>query len=196
MRAAFLVSLLIVMAGGGIRAEDEKVRPLMKDLIVLNGGVVLGGTEEQQAIWSLRSVLMLARLGVGRTYLPFFHAEATHRGGVPQILEQKPAFLALAWLQHSLGEYRFARVEREEGDCYAYEFVHGAQPAKRAWVVWRAAGEPHLVRLFNDPLRVIRAERMPLVSGPAEKVEVRQEIEGYMAVEAAERPVIIWLEKP
>jgi hypothetical protein len=53
-----------------------------------------------------------------------------------------------------------------------------------------------VVRLFNDLLRIIRAERMPLVAGDAETVDVRQEIEGYMAVEASERPAIIWLEKP
>jgi hypothetical protein len=62
--------------------------------------------------------------------------------------------------------------------------------------VWRPSGAPRVVRLFNDPLRVVHAERMPLVAGDAEKVKVRQEIEGYMAVEASERPVIIWLEKP
>ena len=62
--------------------------------------------------------------------------------------------------------------------------------------MWRPTGTPRTARLFNDPLRVVRAERMPLVAGDAEKVEVRQEIEGYMAVEASERPVIIWLEKP
>ena len=159
-----------------------------------------GSTEEQQAMWSVRSFLLLARLGVDRAHLYFFndsdepHVHAS--SGITRNFQPKPAFHALAWLQRSLGEYRFARADREEGDCHAYEFVHGAQPAKRAWVVWRPAGEPRVVRLFNDPLRVVRAERMPLVAGDADKVDVRQEIEGYMAVEAAERPVIIWLEKP
>jgi len=159
-----------------------------------------GSTEEQQAMWSVRSFLLLARLGVDRAYLYFFNdsdePHAHGSSGITRNFQPKPAFHALAWLQRSLGEYRFARVDREEGECYAYEFVHGSQPAKRAWVVWRPAGEAHVVRLFNDPLRVVRAERMPLVAGDAEKADVRQEIEGYMAVEAAERPVIIWLEKP
>jgi hypothetical protein len=159
-----------------------------------------GSTEEQQAMWSVRSFLLLARLGVDRAHLYFFNdSDEPHvhgSSGITRNFQPKPAFHALAWLQRSLGEYRFARADREEGDCHAYEFVHGAQPAKRAWVVWRPAGEPHVVRLFNDPLRVVRAERMPLVAGNADKVDVRQEIEGYMAVEAAERPVIIWLEKP
>jgi hypothetical protein len=197
MRAAFLLPLLLVMAGARMCAEDAKPRPLMKDFIGLNVHTVPGGTEEQQAIWSVRSFLLLARMGVDRVRLPFFRGSGENvSGGITSNFQPKPAFHALAWLRRSLGEYRFARVEREEGECYAYEFVHGSQPAKRAWVVWRPAGEASVVRLFNDPLRVIRAERMPLVAGDAEKVDVRQEIEGYMAVEAAERPVIIWLEKP
>ena len=106
-------------------------------------------------------------------------------------------FHALAWLQRSLGEYRFLRVEREDpAECYAYEFIHGNEPRKRVWVVWKPEGESRTVRLFNDPLRVVRAERMPLLAGDAEKVAVTQEIEGYLAVDAGERPVMIWLEKP
>ena len=194
MRTAFLLPLVLAMACGGICAEEGRARPLMKDLMALNGGMVPGGTEEQQAMWSVRSFLLLARLGVDRARVPFFHGGDGHGG--PQNAAQKPVSHALAWLRRSLGEYRFARVDREEAECYAYEFIHGSQPAKRAWAVWRPAGVAHVVRLYNDPLRVVRAERMPLVAGDAEKVEVRQEIEGYMAVEAAERPVIIWLEKP
>ena len=160
-----------------------------------------GSTEEQQALWSVRSFLLLARLGVDRAHLYFFNdSDEPHvhgSSGITRNFEPKPAFHALAWLQRSLGEYRFSRVEREDaGECYAYEFTHGTEAAKRAWVVWRPAGEPHVVRLFNDPLRFVRAERMPLVAGAADAVPVRQEIEGYLAAKVAERPVIIWLEKP
>jgi exo-beta-1,3-glucanase (GH17 family) len=158
-------------------------------------------TEEQQAMWSVRSFLLLARLGVDRAHLYFFNdsdeAKLHGSSGITRNFEPKPAFHALAWLQRSLGEYRFARVDREDADeCYAFEFTHGTQPAKRAWVVWCSTGGPRVVRFFNDPLRVVRAERMPLVAGDAVKVDVRQETEGYMAVEASERPLIIWLEKP
>ncbi len=158
-----------------------------------------GSTEEQQAMWSVRSFLLLARFGVDRAHLYFFNdKDEPHvhgSSGITRNFEPKPAFHALAWLQRSLGDYRFARADREEEECHAYEFIHGTDPAKRAWVVWRASGEPRTVRLFNDPQRVLRAERMPLVAGDAEKVEAKQEIEGYVAVEASERPVIIWMEK-
>jgi hypothetical protein len=160
-----------------------------------------GGTEEQQAMWSVRSFLLLARLGVDRAFLYFFNDSDEPRvhgsSGITRNFQPKPAFHALAWLQRSLGDYRFSRVEREDaGECYAYEFVHGTDTGKRVWVIWRTAGEPRVVRLFHDLLRVIRAERMPLVEGAAEVVNVMQEIEGYLAVQASERPVMIWIEKP
>ena len=213
MRAALLLPLLILMAGEGICAEEAEVRPLMKDFIGIPmravpyapepyGPVKRDGedTEEQQAVWSVRTFLLLARLGVDRAQVYFSNdSDGAKRDGSSRItrnFEPKPAFHALGWLQRSLGEYRFSRVDREDGEeCFAYEFTHGTQPAKRAWVVWRPSGAARVVRLFNDPLRVVRAERMPLVAGEAEKVDVRQEIEGFMALEASERPVIIWLEK-
>ena len=158
------------------------------------------GTEQQQAMWSVRSFLLLARLGVDRAHLYFFNdSDEPHvhgSSGITRNFEPKPAFHALAWLQRSLGEYRFLRVDREDSsECYAYEFVHGTDSRKRVWAVWKLSGDPRIVRLFNDPLRVIRAERMPLVGGAAEAVAVKQEIEGYLAVEASEHPLMIWLEK-
>ena len=158
-----------------------------------------GSTERQHAMWSVRSFLLLSRLGVDRAYLYFFddsdEAHVHGSSGITLDFEPKPAFHALAWLQRSLGEYRFARVDREDDkECYAYEFTHSSEPAKRAWVVWRAAGAARVVRLYNDPLHIVRAERMPMIEGDPEAVEVIQEIEGYMAVEVSEVPVIIWLE--
>jgi hypothetical protein len=160
-----------------------------------------GSTEEQQAMWSVRSFLLLAGLRVDRAHLFFFNdRDEPHvhgSSGITRNFVPKPAFHALAWLQRSLGDYRFSRAEREDaGECYAYEFVHGTDPRKHVWAVWKSSGEPRTVRLFNDPLRVVRAERMPLVAGAAEGVAVRQEIEGYLAVEATVHPAMIWLEKP
>jgi hypothetical protein len=160
-----------------------------------------GSTEEQQAMWNVRTFLLLARLGVDRAHLFFFNDDDEPKlhssSGITRKFQPKPAFHALAWLQSSLGDYRFARVEREDaGECYAYEFTHATDSKKRVWAVWRTAGEPRVVRLLHDPLTVERAERMPLVAGPAEKVEFKREIEGYISIEAAERPTLIWLKAP
>jgi hypothetical protein len=160
-----------------------------------------GSTEEQQAMWNVRSYLLLARHGVDRAHLFFFddkdEAKMHGSSGLTRDFQPKPAFHAVAWLLRSLGDYRFARVEREDaGECYAYEFVHGQDPRKRVWAVWKPSGEAATVRLFHDPYPIEKAERMPLVAGEPEKVDVKREIEGYFAVEAAERPVLIWLTAP
>jgi serine/threonine-protein kinase ATR len=160
-----------------------------------------GSTEEQQAMWNVRSFLLLARLGVDRAHLFFFNdddaAQVHGSSGITRKFVPKPAFHALAWLQKSLGDYRFSRVEREDaGECYAYEFTHATDPKKRVWAVWRTTGEPRVVRLLHDPLKVERAELMPLVAGAAEKVDYKLEIEGYFSVEAKERPTLLWLTAP
>jgi hypothetical protein len=157
-----------------------------------------GSTEEQQAAWIMRSYLLLARHGVDRAHLFFFNdsdePQLHGSSGLTRSFQPKPAFHAVAWLQRSLREYRFARVEREDpGECFAYEFFHGQDPKQRIWAVWKTAGEPRTVRLFHDPHVVQKAERMPLVAGEVDAVSVKREIEGYFSVEASDRPVLVWL---
>ncbi len=157
-----------------------------------------GCTEEQQAMWNVRSLLVFARMGVDRAYVYESDDcdETRPRGssGITRNFQPKPAFHALAWLQRSLGKYRFSRVEREDaGECYAYEFTHDTDPKLHVWAVWRTLGEAKKVRLFHDPLEIERAERMPLTADAPEGVNIVREIEGYFAIEATERPTLVWL---
>ncbi len=159
-----------------------------------------GNTEEEQALWDVRSFLLLARLGVDRAHLFFFDdADEPHlhgSSGITRNYQPKPAFHALAWLQRSLGDFRFTRVEREDPEeCYAYEFTNGSDPKQIVWAVWKPAGPARVVRLFHDPLTIQRAERMPLSGEPAEKATIREEIEGYLAMEAGPSPTLIWLRR-
>jgi hypothetical protein len=159
-----------------------------------------GSTEEQQAMWLVRSFLVLARHQVDRAHIYFFNdsdePQLHGSSGLTRAFKPKPAFHAVSWLQRALGEYRFHRVEREDaGECYAYEFTHASDPKLRAWAVWKLNGEAQRVRLFHDPKEVVRAERMPLVAGDAEGVEVKKEIEGFFSIEAMERPALIFLKE-
>ena len=157
-------------------------------------------TEEQQAMWSVRSFLILARLGVDRAHLYFFNDSDEPKlhasSGITRNFEPKPAFHALAWMQKSLGDFRFSRVDREAppGECYCYEFTHETDRSRRVFAAWLPSGEPKNVRLFIDTATAARAEKMPLSPGAAESVKLKQEIEGYVAVEVGERPVFIWIE--
>jgi serine/threonine-protein kinase ATR len=160
----------------------------------------VSSTEEQQAMWTVRSFLILPRLGVDRAHLYFFNDSDEPKlhasSGITRNFKPKPVFHSLAWLQRSLGDYRFSRVDREAppGECYCYEFSHGTDPKKRVLAAWLPSGESRKVRLFIDTAKVVRAESMPLSERPAERVAVRSEIEGYIALECGERPVFIWLE--
>jgi len=171
----------------------------MSTKAVSSGGKFEIITEEQQAMWTVRAFLLLAGLGVDRAHL--ISAKAAdgpqpHSDGSPPNLHSKPVTYALAWLRRSLGDYRFARVEREDaGDCFCYEFMHNTDAKKRIWAIWKPAGDPLVVRLFHDPLLVTRAERMPLTHGNAEEVKVKLEIEGYFAIQAEECPTLVWLDE-
>ena len=157
-------------------------------------------TEEEQAIWTVRSFLLLPRLGIDRAHLYFFNdsdeAKLHGSSGITRNFQPKPVFHALAWLQRSLGDYRFSRVDREAppGECYCYEFTNGTNPKKRALAAWLPSGEKKKVRLFTDNAKAVRAERMPLVSGDPPPVVITHEIEGYIALEIDTFPLVIWLE--
>lgn len=156
-------------------------------------------TEEQQAMWTGRAFLLLAGLGVDRAHLITAKAAEgpqLHSNGSAPNLQPKPVFHALAWLRRSLGDYRFVHVEREDaGDCFCYEFMHNTDAKKRIWAIWKPTGDPLVVRLFHDPFIVTRAERMPLTHGDAETAKVNLEIEGYFAIQAEERPILVWLDE-
>ena len=156
-------------------------------------------TEEQQAMWTVRAFLLLAGLGVDRAHLITAKAAEgpqLQSGGSAPNLQPKPVFHARAWLRRSIGDYRFSHVEREDaGDCYCYEFIHSTDSKKRILAIWKPAGDPLVVRLFHDPLLVTRAERMPLTHRDAEEAKVKLEIEGYFAIQAEERPILVWLDE-
>lgn len=159
----------------------------------------VSSTEEQQAMWTVRSFLILPRLGVDRAHVYFFNDSDEPKlhasSGITRNFKPKPVFHSLAWLQRSLGEYRFSRVDREAppGECFCYEFTHANQPGKRVLAAWLPSGDSRKVRLFIDTARVVRTELMPLTEQPASPVPFEMEIEGYLAIECGERPVFIWL---
>ncbi len=164
-----------------------------------SGGESPSISEEQQAMWTVRAFLLLAGHGVDRA-----HLISAKDANAPQLRSDQsapnrqptPVFHALAWLRRSLKDYRFSHVEREDaGDCFCYEFIHSTDSKKRILAIWKPAGDPLVVRLFHDPLLVTRAERMPLTHGDVETAKVKLEIEGYFAIQAEERPILVWLDE-
>jgi hypothetical protein len=159
-----------------------------------------GSTETQQAQWTVRGYLVLSALSLDRAYLYFFNDDDTPHvhgsSGLTRNFVPKPAYHAMAWLQHSLGDYRFTRIVREDkADCYAYEFIQGADAAKRVLAVWKPDAPGHETTVLIGPGKLVKAERMPLTAGAPEAVKVNVSSSGDATLEAGELPVFIWLEQ-
>lgn len=159
----------------------------------------IGSNETQQAQWIVRAYLLFAALGVDRAYLYWFNDDDTPQmhgsSGLTRDYQPKPSFHAVAWLQRSLGDYRFSRVIREDArDSYAYEFVNANDPAKRVWAIWKPTGDESTVSLSVEGLRVVKAETMPLTA-EASKPSEPAVVEGALKATAGESPLFVWLEQ-
>ncbi len=157
-----------------------------------------GSSETQQAQWIVRAWLVLSATALDRAYLYMFNDNDTPHihgsSGLTRNFEPKQSYHAAAWLQRSLGEYRFTRVLREDAaDCFAYEFTHGERAGERIVAVWKPSGAEATTTL---PLRlgdISRAERMPLRAAPAEAMAAQTKGEDAVQVPAGESPVFLWL---
>jgi hypothetical protein len=151
----------------------------------------VGVSEEQQAQWIVRSWLVFATLPVQRAYLYFFNDEDAPQvhgsSGLTRHFVPKPAFYAAAYLQRTLGEYRFERalIERP-GEAQLYEFKHGTDAKRRIWVAWSPTGNDHTGIVELPPFQgsIERAERMPLHGGEAPVVALSPEATQAMITES------------
>jgi hypothetical protein len=158
-----------------------------------------GSTEAQQAQWSVRAWLMFAREGVDRAYLYFFNDDDTPHvhgsSGLTRNFVPKPSFHAAAWLQSSLGDYRFSRVIREDDDTgWIYEFMHESGPAKRVFAVWKPAGPTQKISVSVERAEILKSEEMPLKPGGGTKLALLPDKEGNVTLDVGESPVLLWLD--
>lgn len=156
-------------------------------------------TDEQQARYLVRSVLLFSAMDVARAYIYFFndsdepglHASS----GVTRHFQPKASFHALAHLQRALGEYRFERVlERREGELYAFGYAHRNDPRRRAIAAWSPTGSGRSApaRIPLGAARLERAERMPLGPGGAPSAELAVR-EGIAEGTVGESPIYLFL---
>jgi serine/threonine-protein kinase ATR len=164
----------------------------------------VGVTDEQQAQWLVRSLLVFASMDVGRAYIYFFNDRDTPSlhasAGITRDFRPKPSFHALAHLQRVLGEYRFGRmVVDEPGELRVQEFAHESNPTKFIWAVWSPTGEGKRYRRVLPGVagELVAAERMPFgANGVESGGEVaRQNKSGAIEVEVGETPVYLVLKK-
>lgn len=160
-----------------------------------------GVTDEQQAQWLVRSLLVFSAMPVERAYIYFFndddqpslHASA----GITRHFQPKPSYHALAHLQRMLGEYRFQSiVTNEPGRLRVQEY--GNNSNKRVWVVWSPTGDgsTRTVTLDKVPGKLVDAQLMPLAAGVPGRPSVSQDDRGRITLQAAESPAYLIIEEP
>ncbi len=155
-------------------------------------------TDEQQAQYLVRSILVLAEIPLDRAYIYWFNdndePQVHGASGLTRNYVPKPAFHAVAHFYGALGGYRFGRViARQPGRLYVYEFVHPS--GDRIWAAWSPTGEGRSehVKLDIPASRIKRAERAPLKAGPAQNVRWAPAEGDQTLLEINEIPLYLWI---
>ena len=161
-----------------------------------------GVTDEQQAQWLVRSLLVFSAMPVERAYLYFFNDEdrpSLHASsGLTRHFQPKPSFHAVSHLQQTLGACRFQRVVTDvPGQLRIHEYQHGSNPRRLVWAVWAPAGTPpsHPCQLTDVPGHLVASSRMPLTADPAQAAPAIQTHPGTVEFAISGSPVYLVLEK-
>lgn len=161
-------------------------------------------SDVQQAQWLVRSWLVFSSMPVARAYMFFFNDEDEPQfhgsSGLTRHFQPKPVFHATAHLFHSLGEYHFVKIVKNEPDkLMIYEYERAGDSRDRVWVAWSPTGvDRHEKMLLPQPEgQWMRAERMPLTDGPATlDLSTAGLGSGKATVEISESPLYLWWRKP
>jgi len=160
----------------------------------------VGVTDEQQAQWLVRSLLVFSAMPVERAYIYFFNDEdkaSLHASsGLTRNFQPKPSFHAVSHLQKTLGEYRFTRIVRNEvGKLRVQEYQH-ATSDKKIWAVWAPTGDgkPVTVTLDKLPGKVVASTTMPLTDKAADTSAPKAKSPGTIDVQASGSPIYLSFE--
>jgi len=160
-----------------------------------------GVTDEQQAQWLVRSLLVFSAMPVERAYIYFFNDDdkpSVHASaGITRHFQPKPSYHALAHLQRLLGEHRFQKVvTNEPGRLRVQEY--GNDSRKRVWVVWSPTGDGRTstVTLDKVPGKLVDAQAMPHGPGTSNRPDVAQDAGLRVTLQVSESPAYLVFEIP
>jgi hypothetical protein len=160
-------------------------------------------TDDQQGQWLVRSFLVFARMSVDKAYIYFFNDEdepGFHASsGITRHWQPKPAYHAIAHMNKSIGEYRFAKtVTNKAGELQVDEYVHGSDAKQHVWVAWLASGadKSQEVTLTKVPGKVTKAERMPLAAGDDAAKATFTAKGSDVTLTVGESPTYLWIQAP
>lgn len=159
-----------------------------------------GVTDEQQAQWLVRSLLVFSAMPVERAYIYFFNDDdqpSVHASaGITRHFQPKPSYHALAHLQRVLGEHRFRRVVTNEPDRLRVQ-EYGNASEQLVWVVWSptGSGSTRTVTLEKVPGRLVDVQTMPLIANTPHRPSVAQDENGKITLQVTESPAYLVFEK-
>ena len=159
-----------------------------------------GVTDEQQAMWLVRSFLVFSSMPVERAYLYFFNDEdkaSLHASaGLTRHFRPKPSFHAVSHLQRTLGEYRYNRIVKNDKER-VQEYRHDKE-AKIIWAIWTPTGDgkPVEVSLEATPGKLSGATRMPLTEAPLPVALPPQAASGTVKLTADGSPIYLIFDDP
>ncbi|MBP6785617.1 MAG: hypothetical protein KA152_17620 [Verrucomicrobiales bacterium] len=150
-------------------------------------------TDEEQAMWLVRSYFLFAEMGIDKAFVYFFNDEdkpAFHAcSGLTRNFQPKPGYHAIAWMLEHLADYRFSRaILKSEKDGYLFEFAPEKPGAPSILAAWHATREEVLLNL--EGATVGRSERMPLTAEAKVESPLKS---GDTAVAAGTLPILIWV---
>lgn len=152
-------------------------------------------SDDEQAMWLVRSYFLFAEMGIDKAFIFFFNDEdkpAFHAcSGITRNYQPKPSYHAIAWMLKHLADYRFTRaIRKSEQKGYLFEFSPEKPGEPTILAAWHATREGSSIPLELGGATVIRSERMPLAPGEAPDGEVNP---GDTVVTTGTKPVLIWV---
>lgn len=159
----------------------------------------VGVTDEQQAQWLVRSLLVFSTMPVQRAYLYFFNDEdkpGLHASaGLTRHFKPKPSFHALAHLQAVLGKQRFEKIVVNEAGRLRIQ-QYGGESGKIVWAVWSptGSGSKFTTTLDQFPGKLVEIQRMPLAPDAATTAKPSPATPGKIELEVTESPAYLIFE--
>ncbi len=149
-------------------------------------------TDDEQAMWLVRSYFLFAEMGIDKAFIFFFNdadKPAFHAcSGITRNFQPKPSYHAIAWMLKHLADYRFTRaIHKSEQDGYLFEFTPEKADVPTILAAWHATRENVPMNLKGAA--VMRSERMPLMPNTTHDAGVKP---GDTTVSVGTQPILIW----
>lgn len=155
-------------------------------------------SEKSQAIYGIRAMMLLSRLGIDRFHWYFYGDQYAGtlfaRSGMHSLnFTLKRSFLAFQSVKHLLGDKYFLGVEREDDDAYIYKFGD-ADSTVTHYVAWKPIdGDSNAVTVvsFPSPAAALNAWTVAGIDTSGEQLGLPGFANGQITIPISAVPTVI-----